>query len=85
MTVKCVDNAEKDIIVDLYRAYGISVTQLAGDFEVSRKTIYRVLAEQGITCHRITKPKPKHKPLTIPQQFVRLIREKVFSFMYIGR
>jgi transposase-like protein len=62
MTVKCLDNVKKDVIVDLYRVYGRTITSLAKDFNVSRRTVYRVLAEQGIT---FTPPEPCPKPKSL--------------------
>lgn len=79
MTVKCVDAFEKDVIVDLYRFYGHSVTKLATDFQVSRKTIYRILAEQGITFNK-PEPKPEPQPTNFLQRMTNAIRRKV-SFL----
>lgn len=79
MTVKCVDRFEKDVIVDLYKIYNVSVTQLAGDFQVSRRTIYRVLAEQGITFE---KPEPaESEPRSLIQRISDTLRTKVFFFV----
>lgn len=76
MTVRCVDKVEKDMIVDLYRIYNVSVTQLAGDFQVSRRTVYRVLAEQGITFSQ-----PEPEPLTFLQKLINAFRRKILFFI----
>lgn len=84
MTVKCLDSIDKDVLVDLYKYYNHSVTDLANLFQVSRRTVYRVLAENGITFE----PKKAVSKLTTtqPQQStVAKWGQKLISFVTLGR
>lgn len=62
MTVRCLDDDEKDAIVDMYTLYGFAVSDLARDFEVSRRTIYRVLDEQGALGQSPSMPSQTSSP-----------------------
>lgn len=53
MTVKILDQIQKDTLVDMYRHYNVKPSHLAREFKVSSRTVYRVLNEQGI-CRPVT-------------------------------
>ena len=62
MTVKCLDPVSKSEIASLYQI-GISTEELSTTFSRSKRTINRVLVEQG--CNRYRAPRQKRDPAQI--------------------
>lgn len=52
MTVLCLTEEQKDALVYRYTEQGVSQAQLAQDYWVSERTIYRVLLERGVLTPR---------------------------------
>lgn len=63
MTVKILDQIQKDTLVDMYRHYNVKPSFLAREFNISRRTVYRVLNEQGI--YRTPIVVPNMEPLVL--------------------
>lgn len=68
MTVKCVTNEQKQAIGQLYML-GTSTDELGITFAVSKRTINRVLVEQGVNnYHRAA---PNYKPRPVPEPVIK--------------
>ena len=66
MTVKCLEQSQKDFIAAAYREHVLDTEELAHMHEVSKRTVQRVLVEMGVNRARIYKGrKPKHHGLPI--------------------
>lgn len=62
MTVKCITEPQKDVLIQLWREYG-SITELALVFHRSARTIYRVLEERGFNPVKCSKPQSAALPV----------------------
>lgn len=71
MTVKCLTEAQKDVIVELYRKHG-SIPDLVVAFRRSDTTIYRVLTERHAQPVRKRKTVAKTVSTITPKQPVQL-------------
>ena len=66
MTVKCLEQSQKDFIAAAYREHVLDTEELAHMHEVSKRTVQRVLVEMGVNRARVYKGrKPKHHGLPI--------------------
>jgi hypothetical protein len=59
MTVKCLEDHEKSEMAQLYAAGLCSSDDLAKAYDVSKRTVNRVMVEQGVNRVRIYKPSSK--------------------------
>ena len=74
MTVKCLTAEDKAEIAMLYQAK-IPSDELAKNYEVSKRTINRVLVEEG--ANRYRHHRPKSKPHGLPIDMFDLPEDKV--------
>jgi hypothetical protein len=65
MTVKCLEQSQKDFIAAAYRERVLDTDELAHMHEVSKRTVQRVLVEMGVNRARIYKGR-KAKPHGLP-------------------
>ena len=95
MTVKCLPDHDKSEIAQLYAAKLCDSDTLAKSYGVSRRTINRVMVEQGVNRVRVCKPRtqsdatpaPVELPITMiePESFLtRVLRfvKKALSFPF---
>lgn len=66
MTVKCVHDSEKAEIAQLYTSKLCSSDDLGKAYGVSKRTINRVLVEQGV--NRVRAPSIRSQPTPVPVQ-----------------
>jgi len=62
MTVKCMNPQQKQQAASFYSAGFLTINQLAANYKVSRRTIIRVLEEEGV-APVIRRRKPAEPPI----------------------
>lgn len=70
MTVKCVPDQEKQEIAMLYVGKQLSSDELAKAYDVSKRTINRVLVEQGVNRVRHCLPRGPRAPRDTSQDII---------------
>ena len=68
MTVRCIGDLQKQAIAFQYRDLRVPVEQIAKEYQVSKRTINRVLVEEGANKVRFHKPKQPQLPQPLPIQ-----------------
>ena len=68
MTVKIIPEADKSEMAQLYAAKLCDTDDLAKAYGVSKRTINRVMVEQGVNHIRVHKPKAKGPDLPITME-----------------
>lgn len=92
MTVKCLPDHDKSEIAQLYAAKLCDSDTLAKSYGVSRRTINRVVVEQGVNRIRVCKPRvqppvyvdssaPAELPITMiePEPFLKRLLQSIKS------
>lgn len=84
MTVKCLNEFEKSIIADLYQLGTRSIKDLVNEYNVSRRTIGRVLVERGVRTRR-NKVQPiattEQLPLSLTQAQPQSLLQRIKAFV----
>jgi len=79
MTVKCITKTQKAIIAQQYCFIKVPVKSLAQDYQVSTRTIHRVLVEQGVAPVRRSRKVIINQPVEIIQPVSLTFKQKVIK------
>lgn len=81
MTVKCLNEQEKSHIAHQYSHENMDVKNIATFYNRSRRTIQRVLVEEGVVPVRTRRPRVEHKlPKRTFMETLKCLIKAVFPF-----